>query len=176
MHFVCLSNLQIECFGILIIDSLTAYLLQGGYRANRIFYLSVPQEALLDVASSLANNAQTKKGWNRIIIEKPFGFDALSSQWFTKSLLSNFEEKQIYRCMHMHVVCPSMLTNCSNHYHIIYTLSSLYNLHQSYYRIDHLLGRNLIENLTVLRFSNLVFEPLWSRTYIHNVQVNSVSM
>lgn len=38
-------------------------------------------------------------------------------------------------------------------------------------RIDHMLGRNLIENLTVLRFSNLVFEPLWKRTYIRNVQV-----
>lgn len=37
--------------------------------------------------------------------------------------------------------------------------------------MDHLLGRNLIENLTVLRFSNLVFEPLWSRKYIRNVQV-----
>ncbi|XVF05911.1 hypothetical protein REPUB_Repub06bG0002500 [Reevesia pubescens] len=108
--------------------------IEGGYQANRIFYLSVPQEALLDVASSLADNAQTKKGWNRIIIEKPFGFEALSSLRFTKSLLSKFEEKQIYR-------------------------------------IDHLLGRNLIENLTVLRFSNLVFEPLWSRTYISNVQV-----
>ena len=40
-----------------------------------------------------------------------------------------------------------------------------------HFRIDHLLGRNLIENLTVLRFSNLVFEPLWSRTYIRNIQV-----
>ncbi|KAK8573594.1 hypothetical protein V6N13_009683 [Hibiscus sabdariffa] len=108
--------------------------IEGGYRANRIFYLSVPHEALQDVASSLGDNAQTKKGWNRIIIEKPFGFDAVSSQLFTKSLLSKYEEKQIYR-------------------------------------IDHLLGRNLIENLTVLRFSNLVFEPLWSRTYIRNVQV-----
>ncbi|KAH9734029.1 Inactive glucose-6-phosphate 1-dehydrogenase 4 [Citrus sinensis] len=39
------------------------------------------------------------------------------------------------------------------------------------YRIDHLLGRNLIENLTVLRFSNLIFEPLWSRTYIRSIQV-----
>lgn len=102
--------------------------------ANRIFYLSVPQEALLDVASSLADNAQTRKGWNRIIVEKPFGFDAVSSQQLTRSLLSKFEEKQIYR-------------------------------------IDHLLGRNLIENLTVLRFSNLVFEPLWNRKYIRNVQI-----
>lgn len=32
-------------------------------------------------------------------------------------------------------------------------------------------GKELIENLTVLRFANLVFEPLWSRQYIRNVQV-----
>eukprot|EP00890_Picochlorum_soloecismus_P004071 jgi/Picsp_1/4665/NSC_02035-R1_glucose-6-phosphate dehydrogenase len=39
------------------------------------------------------------------------------------------------------------------------------------YRIDHYLGKELIENLTVLRFANLVFEPLWSRDYIRSVQV-----
>lgn len=109
-------------------------MIEGESVANRIFYLSVPHEALLDVASSLADHAQTRKGWNRIIIEKPFGFDAVSSHQLTRSLLSKFEEKQIYR-------------------------------------IDHLLGRNIIENLTVLRFSNLVFEPLWSRKYIRNVQI-----
>ncbi|CAG9463807.1 unnamed protein product [Pedinophyceae sp. YPF-701] len=39
------------------------------------------------------------------------------------------------------------------------------------YRIDHYLGKELVENLTVLRFSNLVFEPLWSRDFIRNVQI-----
>ncbi|KAG5545798.1 hypothetical protein RHGRI_018080 [Rhododendron griersonianum] len=38
------------------------------------------------------------------------------------------------------------------------------------FRIDHYLGKELVENLSVLRFSNLVFEPLWSRNYIRNVQ------
>jgi len=38
------------------------------------------------------------------------------------------------------------------------------------YRIDHYLGKELVENLSVLRFSNLIFEPLWSRQYIRNVQ------
>jgi glucose-6-phosphate 1-dehydrogenase len=32
------------------------------------------------------------------------------------------------------------------------------------------MGEELVENLLVLRFSNLVFEPLWSRNYIRNVQ------
>lgn len=41
----------------------------------------------------------------------------------------------------------------------------------SFCRIDHYLGKELVENLSVLRFSNLVFEPLWSRQYIRNVQL-----
>ncbi|MCD9638988.1 glucose-6-phosphate 1-dehydrogenase [Datura stramonium] len=78
----------------------------------RIFYLTVPQDALIDIASSLAEKAQTQRAWNRVIIEKPFG-------------------------------------------------------------LDHLFGKNTIENLAVLRFSNLVFMPLWNRSYIHNIQVIS---
>jgi glucose-6-phosphate 1-dehydrogenase len=38
-------------------------------------------------------------------------------------------------------------------------------------RIDHYLGKELVENLSVLRFSNLIFEPLWSRQFIRNVQI-----
>jgi len=47
----------------------------------------------------------------------------------------------------------------------------LYLQEDQIYRIDHYLGKELVENLSVLRFSNLVFEPLWSRQYIRNVQL-----
>jgi glucose-6-phosphate 1-dehydrogenase len=70
---------------------------KGTRAANRIFYLAIPQEALLDVALSLADSAQSKQGWNRVIIEKPFGFTGVSSHRATQSLLSRFKEKQIYR-------------------------------------------------------------------------------
>ncbi|XP_059449093.1 glucose-6-phosphate 1-dehydrogenase, chloroplastic-like isoform X3 [Corylus avellana] len=39
------------------------------------------------------------------------------------------------------------------------------------FRIDHYLGKELVENLSVLRFANLIFEPLWSRNCIRNVQL-----
>jgi glucose-6-phosphate 1-dehydrogenase len=39
------------------------------------------------------------------------------------------------------------------------------------YRIDHYLGKEVIQNLLVLRFANLIFEPIWNRNYIRNVQI-----
>jgi len=40
------------------------------------------------------------------------------------------------------------------------------------FRIDHYLGKEVLQNLMVLRFANLVFEPLWNRTYIESVQIS----
>lgn len=39
------------------------------------------------------------------------------------------------------------------------------------YRIDHYLGKEVIRNLMVLRFANLVFEPIWNRKFIRSLQV-----
>ena len=39
------------------------------------------------------------------------------------------------------------------------------------YRIDHYLGKETVQNLLVLRFGNVIFEPLWNRNYVDNVQV-----
>ncbi len=39
------------------------------------------------------------------------------------------------------------------------------------YRIDHYLGKEIIQNLMVLRFANLIFEPLWNKSYIESVSI-----
>ncbi len=39
------------------------------------------------------------------------------------------------------------------------------------YRIDHYLGKETVQNLLVFRFSNAIFEPIWNRNYIDNVQI-----
>lgn len=39
------------------------------------------------------------------------------------------------------------------------------------YRIDHYLGKEMVQNIEVLRFSNALFEPLWNNKYIANVQI-----
>ena len=39
------------------------------------------------------------------------------------------------------------------------------------YRIDHYLGKETVQNLMVLRFANSIWEPVWNRNYIDNVQI-----
>ncbi len=39
------------------------------------------------------------------------------------------------------------------------------------YRIDHYLGKEMVQNMEVIRFANAFFEPLWNNKYIANVQI-----
>jgi glucose-6-phosphate 1-dehydrogenase len=39
------------------------------------------------------------------------------------------------------------------------------------YRIDHYLGKETVQNIAVLRFANGMFEPIWNRRYVDNVQI-----
>ncbi|MBL0928222.1 MAG: glucose-6-phosphate dehydrogenase [Phycisphaerales bacterium] len=41
------------------------------------------------------------------------------------------------------------------------------------YRIDHYLGKELIQNIFVMRFGNTIFEPLWNNHYVDHVQVTA---
>ena len=41
------------------------------------------------------------------------------------------------------------------------------------YRIDHFLGKEIVQNLFALRFANGIFEPVWNRNYIDHIQITA---
>lgn len=102
---------------------------------NRIFYLSMAPSFFGQIALNLKSQGLiTEEGYNRLVIEKPFGRDFDSAKQLNDELNSTFEENQIYR-------------------------------------IDHYLGKEMIQNIEALRFGNSIIESLWNNRYIDNVQV-----
>ncbi|EFJ23968.1 hypothetical protein SELMODRAFT_150322 [Selaginella moellendorffii] len=101
---------------------------------RRLFYLALPPSVYPLVAGMIHKNCMNKRGWTRIVIEKPFGKDLKSSEELSDQLGSLFSEEQLYR-------------------------------------IDHYLGKEIVQNLLVMRFANRFFVPLWNRDNIANVQI-----
>lgn len=107
---------------------------EGNQQGHRMYYMAIPSTIFVDVAKSIKSAAMSKTGWNRVVIEKPFGRDSETSAHLSKQLGAIFEEHQMYR-------------------------------------IDHYLGKEMVQNLMSLRFANLVFDPLWDRDHISSVQI-----
>ncbi len=49
-------------------------------------------------------------------------------------------------------------------------LNQLFSEHNTY-RIDHYLGKEMVQNMLVLRFANQIFQPLWDRRYLQRIEL-----
>lgn len=101
---------------------------------NRFFYLAVPPDAFISSARCIRRAALSPKGFNRLIVEKPFGRDLASAKKLAADLKVIFSEDHIYR-------------------------------------IDHYLGKEMVQNLSVFRFANGMLGPLFNRDHVQCVRI-----
>ena len=75
---------------------------KAGSSANRLFYLSTPASEAPTIIEGLgkAGLNHSENGWSRIIVEKPFGRDLSSAHQLNETLLSVFDEENVYRIDH----------------------------------------------------------------------------
>src|SRR5699024_8797640 len=73
-------------------------------------------------------------GFNRLVIEKPFGHDLASAEKLNREIGESFDEESVYR-------------------------------------IDHYLGKEMVQNIMPLRMTNLIVKNIWNNDYIANMQV-----
>jgi glucose-6-phosphate 1-dehydrogenase len=76
-----------------------------GTGGDRLFYLSTPPSTFEPIIKGLGENTKTLggaggKGWQRIIIEKPFGRDLASAKELNSLLHRSFAEEQVFRIDH----------------------------------------------------------------------------
>jgi glucose-6-phosphate 1-dehydrogenase len=120
-------------------DFITDQESRRGMSGNRLVYVAAHPNFFCPITeyvgmSKLLRRSSAKTQWNRIVYEKPFGFDKASAHAINTCITAWFNEDQVYR-------------------------------------IDHYLTKELVGNIAVVRFTNIVLEPLWNHTYIDHVEI-----
>ncbi len=106
-------------------------------RENLLFYLAISPSQFGEVVEQVHKSGLLKKegsGWQRLVVEKPFGHDLASAQKLNQELTRYANESQVFR-------------------------------------IDHYLGKETVQNILMFRFSNSIFERLWTRESVDSIQL-----
>lgn len=108
-------------------------------RQNLLFYLAISPSQFSEAAerlhaAGLLHKEHGSTGWQRVVVEKPFGHDLQSARQLNTALSRFLCERQIFR-------------------------------------IDHYLGKETVQNILMFRFSNSIFEQIWSRQLVDHVQI-----
>ncbi|RVU70541.1 MULTISPECIES: glucose-6-phosphate dehydrogenase [Lactobacillus] len=101
---------------------------------NRLFYMAMAPRFFGTIATHINDQHLTGSGFNRIVVEKPFGRDLASAEELNKQITASFDESEIFR-------------------------------------IDHYLGKEMIQNILPMRFTNPLIKNIWNSDNIKNIQV-----
>jgi len=81
-----------------------------GTAGNRLFYLAVPPSLYPEIVGQLdgaglaisgtRRRTGASRGWTRVIVEKPFGYDLESARTLNRAIAKVFDEDQVFRIDH----------------------------------------------------------------------------
>jgi glucose-6-phosphate 1-dehydrogenase len=73
---------------------------ERGTNGNRLYYFAVPPAAFEPLVGMVAGMPSEGGGWNRLIVEKPFGHDLASARELNELVTQHFTEQEIFRIDH----------------------------------------------------------------------------
>ena len=131
-HFYYQSHDVTDTAHYLELDQLATDLEQKYQTAgNRIFYMAMSPQFFGTIAEHIHDQNLTSSGFNRLIIEKPFGDDLESATKLNAQINASFAEEDVYR-------------------------------------IDHYLGKEMVQDILPLRFSNPTTSKTCRLLYLNN--------
>ncbi|WP_129045292.1 glucose-6-phosphate dehydrogenase [Companilactobacillus metriopterae] len=102
--------------------------------SNRVYYMAIAPRFFGTVAEHINSEGLKTEGFNRLVIEKPFGRDYASAEELNNDISQAFTEEEIYR-------------------------------------IDHYLGKKMVQEIANIREKNTTFEKILNNKYVSNIQV-----
>lgn len=120
---------------------------------NLLFYLATPPEVFEPITDLLAEVGLARGKGDGKGESKGDGKEAKDNQGWTRVII----EKPFG-----HDLASAVALNA----HLLERFDE-----DQIYRIDHYLGKETVQNILVFRFGNGLFEPIWNRNYINQVQI-----
>ncbi|GGE52214.1 glucose-6-phosphate 1-dehydrogenase [Pullulanibacillus camelliae] len=160
-----------ETYRAVVKESIKAEGVEADDFLKRFFFYSIDVE-----------NVEAYKGLGELANKVDKDFNLSGNRMFYLALAPNF-----FGTVTTHLK-ESGLTNTSGWKRLViekpfgHNLSSAQKLNQEInhvfdeqeiYRIDHYLGKEMVQNIQVIRFANPLFESIWNNRYISNIQITS---
>jgi glucose-6-phosphate 1-dehydrogenase len=67
---------------------------------NRVYYLAVPPVVFPTIVEAIGKRKGHRRGWTRLIVEKPFGHDLASARKLNGLLTTHYDENEVFRIDH----------------------------------------------------------------------------
>jgi glucose-6-phosphate 1-dehydrogenase len=116
---------------------------EQGFFGNRMAYLAVPSQFFCTITEELSKSLLIKKADENGLVN------------------GNWQRIVYEKPFGLDLAGAKAINKCIDTY---------FNENQIY-RIDHYLTKELVGSIVLVRFTNMIFEPLWNKNYIEEVQI-----